>query len=209
MNRPPEPFRGGNLYDKYNSVNPVVRRLMRGFLAAFDELAAQSGARTVIEAGCGEGELSLRLAARGCAVRGFDPGAAVIEQARTEARRRGVDVPFTVGSLGEYRLAPGEPRPELVVCCEVLEHLADPANGLAALCELTGRYLLVSVPREPLWRILNCARGAYWAALGNTPGHLQHWSSRAFVNFLATRVRVIAVRRPLPWTMALCERPGC
>jgi len=27
----------------------------------------------------------------------------------------------------------------------------------------------VSVPREPLWRMLNMARGAYWKSLGNTP----------------------------------------
>jgi SAM-dependent methyltransferase len=182
---------------------------MRGFLAAFDELAARSGARSVLEAGCGEGELSLRLAACGCAVRGFDIGAPVIAQARAEALRRGLDARFTVASLAEYRLAPGEPEPELVVCCEVLEHLADPEEGLAALCALTRRYVLVSVPREPLWRILNCARGAYWPALGNTPGHVQHWSSRGFVKFLAARLRVIAVRRPLPWTMVLGELPGC
>jgi hypothetical protein len=43
------------------------------------------------------------------------------------------------------------------------------------------RHLLVSVPREPLWRMLNMARGAYWPALGNTPGHLNHWSRRSFV----------------------------
>ena len=41
------------------------------------------------------------------------------------------------------------------------------------------RALLVSVPREPLWRGLNMARGAYMRDLGNTPGHVNHWSKRA------------------------------
>ena len=39
-------------------------------------------------------------------------------------------------------------------------------------------HLLVSVPREPLWRALNVARGAYLRELGNTPGHVNHWSKR-------------------------------
>jgi hypothetical protein len=41
--------------------------------------------------------------------------------------------------------------------------------------------------------------------LGNTPGHRQHWSRRGFVDFLRRRVEVVAVRRPLPWTMVLCR----
>jgi 2-polyprenyl-3-methyl-5-hydroxy-6-metoxy-1,4-benzoquinol methylase len=93
-----------------------------------------------------------------------------------------------------------------VVCCEVLEHLADPARALALLARLAQPHLIVSVPREPLWRILNLARGRYWAALGNTPGHLQHWSARRFLALLHDHVEVREVRTPLPWTMALCRR---
>ena len=40
-------------------------------------------------------------------------------------------------------------------------------------------------PREPLWRGLNIARGAYLKDLGNTPGHLNHWSKRGFVALLS------------------------
>ena len=94
---------------------------------------------------------------------------------------------------------------ELVVCCEVLEHLADPERGLAVLASLARPWLLVSVPREPVWRALNLARGHYFADLGNTPGHLNHWSRRGFVNWLSTRLSVVEVRAPLPWTMALCR----
>jgi hypothetical protein len=64
------------------------------------------------------------------------------------------------------------------------------------------RHLLVSVPREPLWRALNLARGAYVADLGNTPGHVNHWSRRAFERLLAGYGKV-EIRTPFPWTMAL------
>jgi hypothetical protein len=49
------------------------------------------------------------------------------------------------------------------------------------------------------------ARGKYLGALGNTPGHLNHWSSEGFLRLLRRRFDVIEMRAPLPWTMALCR----
>ena len=92
-----------------------------------------------------------------------------------------------------------------MVCCEVLEHLEDPARGLEVLAELARPWLIASVPREPLWRALNLARFSYISALGNTPGHLNHWSKHGFERFLAERFEIVEVRSPLPWTMALCR----
>jgi 2-polyprenyl-3-methyl-5-hydroxy-6-metoxy-1,4-benzoquinol methylase len=62
--------RGGNVYDKYASAHPIERRLVAGFLRELDQLVERTGAREAHEVGCGEGELSLRLAARGLRVRG-------------------------------------------------------------------------------------------------------------------------------------------
>lgn len=64
---------------------------------------------------------------------------------------------------------------------------------------------IVSVPREPMWRILNVARGPYLRDPGNTPGHVQHWSTRHCLEILQRKVDVISVRTPLPWTLALCK----
>jgi hypothetical protein len=49
------------------------------------------------------------------------------------------------------------------------------------------------------------ARLKYVQELGNTPGHLNHWSRRTFVRFLGRGLDVVEVRAPLPWTMALCR----
>jgi hypothetical protein len=68
---------------------------------------------------------------------------------------------------------------------------------------VTRRHLLVSVPREPLWRALNLARGAYIAQLGNTPGHVNHWSRGGFGRLLSRYGDVVELRTPFPWTMAL------
>lgn len=52
---------------------------------------------------------------------------------------------------------------------------------------------------------MNMMRGAYLSHLGNTPGHLQHWSSRQIIALAERYFEVIAVKRPLPWTMLLCR----
>jgi hypothetical protein len=67
------------------------------------------------------------------------------------------------------------------------------------------RAVLLSTPWEPVWRLLNLARGRYVRDLGNTPGHVQHFGRRALVRLAEARLRVVAVRRPLPWTVILGE----
>ncbi|MCA9691003.1 MAG: hypothetical protein KC636_15460, partial [Myxococcales bacterium] len=88
-------------------------------------------------------------------------------------------------------------------CCEVLEHLEDPAAGLAELARVARGHVLLSTPWEPAWRAMNVARGRYLRALGNTPGHIQHFSRRGLLRLAQTRLDVVAVRRPLPWTVLL------
>jgi hypothetical protein len=85
----------------------------------------------------------------------------------------------------------------------VLEHVPAPEATLAEMARVARRHLLVSVPREPLWRGLNVARGAYIRDLGNTPGHVNHWSKRSFTALLSRYGTVEQVRSPFPWTMLL------
>ena len=192
----------GNYYDKYRTRNPIARWLMQGFLSGFDRLSSSIPSGPVLEVGCGEGELSMRLAARGHGVRGCDVSADVIDEARGRARLAGLAVEFwqcDIQDLTEQDAAP------LVICCEVLEHLLDPQAGLERLALLARPWLIVSVPREPLWRAMNMARGKYLGQLGNTPGHLNHWGRGAFLSQLRERFDIVETASPVPWTMALCK----
>lgn len=193
----------GNHYDKYGSTNPIARKLMQGFLGSFDRFVARTGARTAYEAGCGEGHLSLRLLEAGLSVKGSDLEESVVEEANRRVQEAGYQAVFQVRDL--YTLTAAEAGADLVVCCEVLEHLPDPASAVDVLARLARQHLIASVPREPIWRALNMARGSYIKDWGNTPGHLQHWSSGGFVDLLRRRFDVIEVATPLPWTMALCR----
>ena len=197
----------GNVYPKYETRNPVARLLVAGFLRSLAELVARTGARDVHEVGCGEGFLADVLAADGRRLRGSDLSPEAVAQAEARARAHGIPAAYRACDL--YRLDPARgDAAELIVCCEVLEHLPDPGRALDVLAGLARPHLIASVPREPLWRVLNVARGKYLRDLGNTPGHLQHWSKPAFLDLLRTRFEVVEVRSPLPWTMALCRGPA-
>jgi trans-aconitate methyltransferase len=174
-----------------------------GFIRELLALVDQTGAIEAHEVGCGEGELAARMAKRGLRVRGTDASAEVIAEARRRAEAGGIDAKFRVAPVEE--LDPARDAAELIVCCEVMEHVADPDAALAVVASLASPWAIVSVPREPLWRALNMARLKYVKELGNTPGHLNHWSRRSFVRFLGRGLDVVDVRAPLPWTMALCR----
>ena len=164
----------------------------------------RSGARQVHEVGCGEGFLARRLASVGYQVRGSDLSAATIAEARRHSAGITPPIAFQVADL--YRLDPDRDAAELIVCCEVLEHLPDPERAWTCSGRLARPHLIASVPREPLWRILNVARGRYWSELGNTPGHLQHWSRTTFIAAAPAALR--GDRGPQPLALDHGALPG-
>jgi 2-polyprenyl-3-methyl-5-hydroxy-6-metoxy-1,4-benzoquinol methylase len=191
----------GNTYDKYGSTNPVVRRLMDRFEATLDELFAQAAPGSLLDVGCGEGVLTHRWAERLAPHRvvGLDLDDPVL--AAEWAKRRAPNLAYMVQKAENLPFAENEF--DLAAAIEVLEHVPDPEHTVAEMARCAERHLLVSVPREPLWRGLNMARGAYLRELGNTPGHLNHWSKRSFERLLARHGKVIEARSPFPWTMLL------
>jgi len=196
----------GNTYDKYGSSNPVVRRLMSRFEGTLDELFASAAPRSVLDVGCGEGVLTAQWADRlgDGRIVGIDLDD---EKLRAEwATRERDNLEYRVMAAENLPFADGEF--EMAAAIEVLEHVPDPEHTVAEMARVASRHLLVSVPREPLWRGLNMARGAYWRDLGNTPGHLNHWSKRSFVRLLGRHGEVVQARSPFPWTMLLVRVGG-
>jgi len=195
----------GNLYDKYSSNNIIVKYIMKGFEKSLTELVAEINPGMIHEVGCGEGYWVINWHQQGIKVRGTDVSEKVIDIARSNASQTGItESLFHCKNI--YDLTQSTDAAELLVCCEVLEHLDNPEAGLIALSKAANPYLIISVPNEPIWSIMNMMRGKYLKSLGNTPGHIQRWSKKRFISLVSQYFDVLTVRRPLPWTMLLCRK---
>lgn len=194
----------GNVTKKHATQNPIARMLVERFDSKISSLLARVQPSKILEVGCGEGDIvSLALKQTNSSILATDISAKVLDEAQQAIN----DPRVKFEQLNILNIPVTEKyQADLVVCCEVLEHLEDPEAGLDRLHELTTSRCILSVPREPLWRIMNMARGAFLKDLGNTPGHLQHWSKNAFISFVSRRFTIEEVFTPTPWTIILCQK---
>lgn len=191
----------GNHTQKYTAKNPAIRWLtarwvdrLRGVLDQIGADPAGAGG-TALEVGCGEGVIAQELTARWPSVTALD-----LPDAGLRAHWRERPGPRYLHA-DAHRLPFRDNQFDVVVAAEVLEHLPDPERGLAEIARVGRRHVVLSVPREPIFRTCNLLAGRYVRDLGNTPGHLNHWSTRSFVRFVGTVADVRTVTKPFPWTV--------
>jgi 2-polyprenyl-3-methyl-5-hydroxy-6-metoxy-1,4-benzoquinol methylase len=191
----------GNHTKKYTARNPAIRWLTMRWVerleSVLDRVAAETTGRQdrALEVGCGEGVIAEKLAQRWKQVAALDLPDAGLRgewQARPGPGYLHADAQVLPFAANQF---------DVVVAAEVLEHLPDPERGLAEMARVCSGSLVLSVPREPIFRGCNLLAGRYVRDLGNTPGHLNHWSTRSFVRFVSTVARVRLVTKPFPWTV--------
>lgn len=201
MSVTPEIVPTGNTYDKYASSNPIERRMMAGFFDCFDRFVAAASPTRVLEVGAGEGLVARRLLERHPEL-----SMAILDLPDPELAANWADIPAG-GVQGSVEALPFPDRAaDLVMAIEVMEHVPDPDRAIAEIARVSASDVILSVPREPIWRIGNMARGRYLGDLGNTPGHIQHWSKGGFERLVARHLEVVSVAAPLPWTMIHARR---
>jgi len=187
-------------YAKFESRNPLVRRLIDRFYATVRSVVEPLGPDSVLDAGCGEGETLARLA--GCLpqrVFGVDVRPDSVEF----ARRRLPSLDASLQSVYELEFEDG--AFDLVLCLEVLEHLERPERALSELCRVSRSDLVLSVPHEPWFRVGTLLRGRHLASLGNHPEHLQNWTRSGFAEFLEPRIETVTLTTSFPWLIAHCR----
>jgi ubiquinone/menaquinone biosynthesis C-methylase UbiE len=194
----------GNHTQKYTARNPAIRWLTERWVANLDRVFAQVEREPVgraLEVGCGEGVIADKLQRRFGEVVALD-----LPDAGLRADWRGYVGPrFLHASAHELPFE--DDQFDVVVAAEVLEHLPDPHKGLQEMARVGRRHLVLSVPREPIFRSCNLAAGRYVRDLGNTPGHLNHWSKRGFARFVSQVAEVRDVTSPFPWTTIWATLP--
>ena len=190
----------GNATEKYSAGNPVTRRLLDRFLRTLDHQISELAPASILDVGCGEGVVTERFARLlpQTYILGIDADTATLQ---SEWERRKLDnLSFQTGST--YELPFDDNSFELVCAIEVLEHLERPRDALTEMARVSNHMLLVSVPREPHWRVSHVLAGRDLAQLGNTPGHVNHWSKAGFGRLVADYGEVTELVSPFPWTVA-------
>jgi SAM-dependent methyltransferase len=155
--------------------------------------------RSVFEIGYGSGALLRRFLDTGWRVGGVDKGQLEVG-VDAEVARRGA---LTAGELETLEITPAGGRYDLVVGVHVLEHLRDPAAGLAAAYRLLrpgGTLALVTPTADscgPEWF------GAHWWLLED-PTHLRFFSPDSARRALARAgFEAVAARRPALDTLSM------
>lgn len=188
---------------KHESKNPIQRALIDHFKARALELVQSVAPKTILEVGCGEGYMLDALSRGGVTATmwGVDISGPAIQEAKQKLGDRA-----TIEQRDARELAADGRKFDLVMMLEVLEHIPEPEQMLPILDQLTHRYLLLSVPWEPMFRGLNFLRGKNMSRWGNDPEHVNHWSRRGFFRFVEQRFDIVARPMVAPWTMVLAER---
>jgi ubiquinone/menaquinone biosynthesis C-methylase UbiE len=160
---------------RYTTRNAIYRWHMEEFHKTLVDLVRLAAPRTVLDAGCGEGILTDILARRmpDLKITGVDNRPGAIHYAQTHFPDAGH---FRVGSVLDL------PFPDrsfdLVLCSEVLEHLPDPMAALQELIRVSAGHVLITVPREPAFRVLNAI--GRQLGINADPGHVQFWTKQTF-----------------------------
>lgn len=190
--------------ESYNEAGYVSKFLYNNFFKKIKSALLEIQFNSVLEVGCGLGESSLRIKK-------------MIPDKHFEVSEYDLDYvsilknsnfPLKVTNETVYNLERSNNSIDCVILLEVLEHLDDYHAALNELFRVSSKYVLISVPNEPLWRILNFLRGKYIKNLGNTPGHINHFNVKNLNNILEKYGKVRSISCPVPWIVMCVEKNG-
>jgi 2-polyprenyl-6-hydroxyphenyl methylase/3-demethylubiquinone-9 3-methyltransferase len=150
----------------------------------------------VLDVGCGGGILAEALAKSGAQVAGIDLSQASIEVARRHAEAQGLSIDYRCESA--EALAAGQPGSfDVVTCMEMLEHVPDPSQVVAACAQALkpgGHAFFSTINRTPkallfviiggeyILRLL--PRGTHTYSMLIRPVELKDWAKQAGLEFV-------------------------
>jgi ubiquinone/menaquinone biosynthesis C-methylase UbiE len=102
--------------------------------------------RTLLDAGCGPGYHSIRLTRRGFKVTGIDFSSAVLENARENIRKAGMEDGVTILSGNILNLPFKDSSYDCILCSGVLMHVPDIKKAISELIRVVriGGYIFIS-----------------------------------------------------------------
>jgi len=190
-------------YTKHSDTRPSRRKEIENFYTTLKELCMHLDVKKVLDAGCGEGFTLDRLRKEKIGIEfvGIDNSAVAINLGKK------LFPGFVLKVDDIYNLSFDDSSQDLVLCTEVLEHLKEPERAIKELIRVSKKYIVLSVPNEPFFSFRNLLKGKHIKRLGNTPGHINWWTSLAFEKLVKKLgLKVIKIEHPFPFTLVLAEK---
>lgn len=193
----------GNYFNKHTSKNIFVRYLLNNYKQSLIAFIKNLQINNVFEIGSGEGFILQYIhdERNDLHLTGSDIDVDFIKQTANS-----MNLPNITWCVADAESLPLKPNSiDLILACEVMEHLNEPKKFLSECVRVHAKYYLFTVPQEPLWRILNMARFKYVLSGGNTPGHVQHWTYKGFLSLVNQSLYVVDSKKSFPWTFVLAK----
>ncbi len=193
-------------YRKHTSKNPVQKFLINNFFKNLANEVQKLDVNSILDAGAGEGFTleMLRKEKIGKTYEGID----FLKKAVEIGKKVHPKIKLNQASI--YELPYKDNSFDLVLSTEVLEHLEDPKKALKQIFRVSKKYVLLSVPNEPIFMLSNFLRGKNVSRLGNDIEHINHWTFFGFEKFVkenvGSKAQILSRRYPFPWTMLVLEK---
>lgn len=161
--------------------------------------------KNILDVGCGTGYVTKRISKINPDIIGCDTDKKRLELARIYTKNRIKFVPLYI------ERKPLLPFPndsfDLVISLEVLEHIQKYKETIQELKRVSKKYVIITVPNEPLFRIANFLRGKYLKDFGNAPGHINHFNKKSIVKILRKYFKIKKAQiNALFWITVVCEK---
>ena len=188
--------------EKHTTENPVSKFFLNNFKQLLLEQVKKLNPNSVLDVGAGEG-FHLEMFRQNKIGKKLE-GIEYMDEALLLAKQMHPKVTIKKGDI--YKLPYQANSFDVVICTEVLEHIEDPTAALTELVRVSRKYLILTVPNEPLFTIQRILRGKNVLKLGAHPEHIQHWTSGSFEKLVAKQCTIIDSKTPLPWTMITAKK---
>lgn len=190
-------------YLKHTSQDPIrqwtINSLYKAIIGGLNNLNVS----TILDAGCGEGFILDRL-----------------QEAQIGKNLVGIDISKDAINLGkilfpklDLRVGDITKLPfknnsyDVVICTEVLEHLKNPRKALKEMIRVSKKYLVLSVPNEPIFSLKNLLIGRNITRLGSSIQHINLWTSWGFRKFVKQeKVMILKSKYPFPFTLLFLQK---
>jgi ubiquinone/menaquinone biosynthesis C-methylase UbiE len=192
----------GNFYNKYQSRHPIERFLVKRYDKYLGKLVESLPISTIYEVGSGEGHIIglINNIKKKYKIIGSDIDFNLIHRLKRLENKKykliineAENLPFKRNSI------------DLVLACEVLEHIPFPELFLYECLRINANYYIFTIPNEPLWRFLNILRLKYIKNFGNTPGHVNHWSKNQIRQLISSYLSIKDVFIVQPWIFIIAQ----